>query len=66
MPRHLAEVIADALPDRGGEPTRDRGDRSTANAVLKGAAVAAGAALAGGLLLRALSRRGAGTTGGDL
>jgi hypothetical protein len=66
MPRHLAEVIAEALPDRDGEAAADGADHSTRNAILKGAVVAAGAALAGGLLLRALSRRSGTTTGGDL
>jgi Fe-S oxidoreductase len=66
MPRHLAQVIAEALPGQEGEPVAD-GDHSARNALLKGAAVAAGAALAGGLLLRALSRRtGSTTEGGDL
>jgi Fe-S oxidoreductase len=62
MPRHLAEILAEALPDGDGQPAHD-GDHSTKNAVLKGAVIAAGAALAGGLLLRALGRR-AGTTDG--
>ncbi|HEY1187289.1 MAG TPA: FAD-binding and (Fe-S)-binding domain-containing protein, partial [Gemmata sp.] len=61
-PRHLAEVIASALPeqDDGSTPAGGRSERAK---WLAGAAVAGGAVLAGGLLLRALNRRGAPSNG---
>ena len=64
MPRHLAEVIAAALP--GAEPAAPAPDgRAHRRSALTGALVAGGAALAAGLLIRSLARSPAHTSGGN-
>jgi Fe-S oxidoreductase len=55
MPQHIAEVIAGALPDREPEAARDGRRGSALPAVL----AAGGAAIAAGLLWRAMNRRSA-------
>ena len=65
MPRHLAEVIAEALPGRDREePGGKAHGNSRKGKLIAGAVVAGGAILAGGLLLRSLIRRPATINGG--